>query len=150
MTGRAKSATYWGPAMSASQFAVYQFDVKMMVMREGEPLVFDSLAEAERYSQDKVVAEPRTGCRIFDSGGKTVGTFADASVYEKFHGQPAAMRSIWIGLANLLVGLILIGIDVWFGLRLILPFLIGFRFVWVAAVKLIDGVASLKREQNKK
>ncbi len=136
--------------MTDSQYAVFPFDVKTMMAREGQPLIFDSLAEAERYSKDKVAGNPDIGFQIRECNGKLVATVNDPALYERFHGQPAARRSIWIGLANLVAGLILIGIDVRFGLRLILPFLLGFRFVWVAAVKLIEGYSALKTEHNKK
>jgi len=47
---RARAASYWGPAMTESQYAVFHLDVKTMSMREGEdvPLIFDGLAAAER------------------------------------------------------------------------------------------------------
>jgi hypothetical protein len=143
---RARAATYWAPAMTESQYAVFHFDVKTMSMREGEdgPLIFDSLAGAERYSQDKIAARPGLGCRIYDRDGKIVGTFTDTRVYERFHGQPAAQRSLLVGVACFVAGVALISLDVWLGFRLIFGVFLGVRFLWVAAVKLIDGVTGLK------
>ena len=40
------------------------------------PLIFDSLADAERYSQDKI-AVAGVGCRIYDRDGKVIRTFTD-------------------------------------------------------------------------
>ena len=150
---RAGAATYWGPAMTESQYAVFHFDVKTMSMRAGEgaPLIFDSLADAERYSQEKSAATPGIGFRIHDRDGKVVGTFADTQVYERYHGQPAAKRTLLVGIACLVAGIGLISLDVWLGLRLILGVFLGVRFLWVAVVKLIDGISSLKRvEHNSK
>jgi hypothetical protein len=77
--------------MTDSQYAVFHFDVKTMSARDAEgrepspasdaPLIFDSLAEAERYSKDKIATTPGLGCRIYDRDGKILGTFADAQIY---------------------------------------------------------------------
>jgi hypothetical protein len=136
--------------MTDSQYAVFRFDVKTMAMREGDdvPLIFDSLAEAECFAHDTVAATPGLGCRICDRDGKAVGTFNNTEVYERFHGQPAAKRSLLVGSACLVAGIALVSLDVHFRLRLILPFFLGVRFLWVAGVKLIDGVTSLKREEH--
>jgi hypothetical protein len=133
--------------MTESQYAVFRFDVKTMPMRAGEdaPLMFNSLADAERYSQEKLAATPGLGFRIHDCAGKIVGTFADTQVYERFHGQPAARRGLLVGTTCLVAGVGLISLDVWLGLRLILGIFLGVRFLWVAAVKLIDGITGLKR-----
>jgi hypothetical protein len=140
-----KAATYWGPAMTKSQYAVFPFDVKTMMMREGEPIVFESQAEAERYCENLVAKEPGVGCRILDRDGKTVRTLHDAQVYDRFHGEPAAKRSLLTGIACLLIAVALIGLDWHFGLRLIFGVFLGVRFLWVAAVKLIDGFTGLQR-----
>lgn len=147
---RARAASYWGPAMTESQYAVFHFDVKTMSMREGAdaPLIFDGLAAAERYSQDKIAATPELGCRIYDRGGKIVRTYIDTQVYERFHGQPAAKSSLLAGMACLIAGVGLISLDVWLGFRLIFGVFLGVRFLWVAAVKLIDGVTGLKRVKH--
>jgi len=114
-------ATYWGPAMADSQCAVFQFDVKTMSMQGAEgPVIFDSLADAERYSEYQISATPGVGCRIYDRDGKIVGTFADTQVYESFHGRPAARRSLLAGTVYLVIGVGLIILDVRLGFRLIL------------------------------
>lgn len=97
--------------MTESQYAVFHFDVKSMVMLPGEPLIFDSLAEAERYCKAKIVAEPQVGCRVLDCDGKTVGTWNDSRVYEQFHGEPAARRRLLIGFVCLVTGVGLILLD---------------------------------------
>jgi hypothetical protein len=135
--------------MTDSQYAVFHFDVKTMCVRDAEPpLIFDSLTHAESYSQHKILANPGLGSRIYDRDGKIVGTFIDTQLYERFHGRPAAMRSLQVGIACLLAGVAFISLDVWFGLRLIFGVFLGARFLWVAGVKLIDGVTGL--EHNKK
>jgi hypothetical protein len=141
-----RSATYWGPAMAESQYAVFHFDVKTMAMREGDgdPLIFDSLLDAEVYAKDKIAVMPGLGCRIYDYAGKIVGTFNDARIYERFHGAPAAKRSLLVGTACLVAGVTLISLDVRFGFRLIFGVFLGVRFLWVAAMKLIDGVSGWK------
>lgn len=141
----ARSATYWGPAMTGSQYAVMRFEVKSMVMLPGEPLLFDSLAEAEQYSKTKIAADPKVGCRILDHAGRTVGTWNDTEVYEQFHGQPAAKRDLTAGSVCLVIGVGLILLDWYYGLRLILGVFLGIRFLWVAATKLIDGFTGLER-----
>ena len=110
---RKAKATYWGPAMTESQYAVFQFDVKTMSMGGSEtPLIFDSLSAAESYSREKMAALPGLGFRIYDRDGKIVQTFTDTQVYEKFHGQPAAKRSLLMGAIYLLIGVALIAVDV--------------------------------------
>jgi hypothetical protein len=147
---RTNAATYWGPAMTESQCAVFHFDVKTMSMLEADnvPVIFDNLADAERYSKSKIASTPGMGCRIHDRDGKIVGTFADTQVYERFHGPPAARRSLLVGIACLVAGVGFIGLDVWFRFRLIFGVFLGVRFLWVAGVKLIDGVTGLKRVEH--
>jgi hypothetical protein len=141
--------TYWGPAMTESQYAVFHFDVKSMCAQGPEsPLLFESLAEAERYSQEKIAAAPGLGCRIYDRDGRIVGTFADTQVYERFHGQPSAKPSLLVGSACLLAGVGFISLDVWYGLRLIFGVLLGVRFLWVAGVKLIDGASGVAHNRS--
>jgi len=118
-------------------------------MRGAEsPLIFNGLAHAERYSKETIAATPALGCRIYDRDGKIVGTFADAQVYERFHGQPAASRSLLIGIVCLFAGVASISLDMWMGFRLIFGVFLGVRLLWVAGVKLIDGVTGL--EHNRK
>jgi hypothetical protein len=134
---KAKRKTYWGPAMTDSQYAVFHFDVKTMCMRDAEaPLILDGLAQAERYSKDKVAASPGLGCRVYNRDGAIVRTFTNAEVYERFHGQPAAKRNVLVGIACLIAGVAFIGLDVWRGFSLIFGVFLGVRFLWVAAVKL--------------
>lgn len=138
--------------MMGSQYAVFHFDVKTMTARDAEgssSLMFDNLAEAERYSKEKIATTPGLGCRIIDRDGKILGTFADPQVYERFHGQPAAKRNLLVGMICLVAGVGLISLDVWMGYRLIIGILLGVRFVWVAAVKLIDGATALKQTTSK-
>jgi hypothetical protein len=150
---RTKAATYWGPPMTDSQRAVFHFDVKTMSTRDADgrespasntPLLFDSHADAERYSKEKIAATPGLGCRIYDRDGHILGTFNNAQVYERFHGQPSARRSLLVGTVLLVVGVGLISLDVWMGLRLIFGVFLGVRCLWVAAVKLIDGATGLR------
>ena len=144
--------------MTDSQCAVFHFDVKTMSARDADgcessasntPLIFDSRAAAERYSQNKIATTPGLGCRIYDREGKILATFADSQVYERFHGQPSAKRSLLVGMACLVVGVALISLDVWMGLRLILGVFLGVRFLYVAASNLIDGVAGWKHGASK-
>jgi hypothetical protein len=136
--------------MTESHYAVFHFDVKTMSMRAGEeaPLIFENLADAERYSQEKLAATPALGFRIHDCDGRIVRTFTDTQVYERFHGQPAARRSLLVGSACLVAGVGLISLDVWLGLRLIFGVFLGVRFLWVAAVKLIDGITGLREPEH--
>jgi hypothetical protein len=135
--------------MTESQYAIFHFDVKTMTMRDAAaPLIFDSLADAETYSQQKMAAAPGLGYRIYDRDGKIVRTFADPQVYDRFHGKPAAKRSLLMGIMWLAIGVGLISLDVWMGLRLIFGVFLGVRCLWVAGVKLIDGVAGW--EHNRK
>ena len=136
--------------MADSQCAVFHFDVKTMSMRAGEdaPLIFGSREEAERYALGTITANAGLGCRIYDCDGRIVGTFTDRRVYQRFHGQPAAKRSLLTGLACLIAGVGLISLDIWLGLRLILGVFLGVRFLWVAALKLIDGFTGLKRVEH--
>jgi len=143
-----KAATYWGPPMTDSQYAVLHFDVKTMSARDA-PLIFDSLAEAERYSKDKIATIQGLGCRIYDRDGKSLATFVDPQVYERFHGQPAAKRSLLVGMLCLVAGVGFISLDVWMGLRLIFGVLLGVRLLWAAAVNLIDGIGGFKRRVSK-
>lgn len=89
-------ATYWGPPMSASQYAVFRFDVKSMVMAQGEPLIFNTLPAAERYCRENIVATASLGCRILDHKGKPVRTFSDQQIYDKNHGRPPNGMSCWV------------------------------------------------------
>ena len=144
--------------MTDSQCAVFHFDVKTMSARDAEgrespasntPLIFETRAQAELYSEDKIATTPGLGCRIYDHDGKILATFANPQVYERLHGQPSARRSLLVGMVCLVVGVGLISLDVWMGLRLILGVLLGVRFLWVAASNLIDGVAGWEHSTGK-
>jgi hypothetical protein len=141
-------STYWGPAMSDSQYAVFRFDVKSMVMAEGGPRIFDTLADAERYCQENITSNTSLGCRILDHTGKTVRTFSDDQVYDKHHGRPAAKRNVWVGSALLIAGVSSVALDAWLGWRLVFGVLLGVRLLWAGCVKTIDGVAFLMRSRN--
>ena len=53
-----------------------------------------------------------------------------------------------MGTVCLVAGVGLISLDVWMGFRLILGVLLGVRFLWIAAIKLIDGATGLKHVQR--
>lgn len=135
--------TYWGPSMSETQYAVFRFDVKTMVMSGGDPLIFDSLPEAERWCQEHIQADSSLGCRILDHTGKTVRTFSDDQVYDRHHGRPAAKRNVMIGAVCLTAGIFSVGLDAWLGWRLVFGVILGVRFLWVGTVRTIDGVTFL-------
>jgi hypothetical protein len=140
--------TYWGPAMSESQYAVFRFDVKAMVMAEGEPLIFNTLPDAERYCQENIAGTPALGCRILDHSGKTVRTFSDQQMYDQHHGRPAAKRNVWLGSALLVAGASSVALDAWLGWRLVFGVLLGVRLLWAGSVKTIDGVTFLMRDRK--
>jgi hypothetical protein len=140
-------STYWGPAMSDSQYAVFRFDVKTMVMSEGAPLIFTALADAERFCQENIAANPAVGCRILDHAGKTVRTFSDVQIYDKHHGRPAAKRDVVLGVAFLIAGVGSVALDAWLGWRLVFGVLLGVRFLWVGCVKTMDGVVTLRESK---
>jgi hypothetical protein len=54
-----------------------------------------------------------------------------------------------VGMVCLVVGVGLISLDIWMGFRLIFGVLLGVRFLWAAAIKLIDGATALKRNISK-
>jgi hypothetical protein len=134
--------------MSDSQYAVFRFDVKTMVMAEGEPLIFNTLPDAERYCQENIAANPSLGCRILDHTGKTVRTFSDRQIYDKHHGRPAAKRNVRLGSALLVVGASSVALDAWLGWRLVFGVLLGVRLLWAGCVKTIDGVTFLMRDRQ--
>ena len=140
--------TYWGPAMSESQYAVFRFDVKTMVMADDAPLIFDSLPDAERHCRENIAATPALGYRILDHTGKTVRTFSDDQIFEKHHGRPAAKRNVLLGSALLVAGAGSVALDAWLGWRLVFGVLLGVRLLWAGTVKTIDGVTFLWRDQK--
>ena len=139
--------TYWGPAMSESQYAVFHFDVKTMVMGEGAPRIFPSLPDAEKHCQENIAANPAQGCRILDHTGKTVRTYSDDQLYDKHHGRPAAKRTLVFGIAFLIAGIGSVALDAWLGWRLVFGVLLGVRFLWVGCVKTIDGASALMSDR---
>jgi len=138
--------TYWGPAMSESQYAVFRFAVKSMVMADGTPLIFDTLADAERHCGENIAAMPALGCRILDHTGKTVRTFSDDQIYDQHHGRPAAKRNVVLGSAFLIAGVSSVALDAWLGWRLVFGVLLGVRLLWAGTVKTIDGASYLMRD----
>lgn len=73
--------------MTDSQFAVFHFDVKTMVMSGDTLMIFDNLADAERHCQSKIAATPALGCRIYNNQGSIVRTFSDDRLFAKHHGR---------------------------------------------------------------
>jgi hypothetical protein len=134
--------------MSDSQYAVFHFDVKTMVMADGALRIFDTFPDAERHCRDNIVARPALGCRILDHNGKTVRTFSDDQLYEKHHGRPAAKRNVLLGSALLVVGATSVALDAWLGWRLVFGVLLGVRFLWAGCVKTMDGVTFLMRDRE--
>jgi hypothetical protein len=85
-----------------------------MCLQDAEaPLILDGLAQAERYSKDKVAASAELGCHAYNRDGAIVETFTNTEVYERFHGQPAAKRNLWVDSACLVAGVAFISLDVW-------------------------------------
>jgi hypothetical protein len=140
-------STYWGPAMTESQYAVFHFDVKTMTMRGNDPIIFDGLTAAISYCEQKIVDIPALGCRIYGHDGNTVQTFSDDELYRKAHGRPAAKRNLIIGSACLLAGVGGVALDAWLEWRLTFGVLLGARFLWVGSVKLSEGIAGLMDER---
>ena len=138
--------TYWGPAMSGSQYAVFRFDVKTMVMADDTPLIFDSLPDAERHCRENIATTPKLGCRILDHSGKTVRTFSDDQVFDQHHGRPAAKRNVLLGSVLLVAGASSVALDAWLGWRLVFGVLLGVRLLWAGTVKTIDGASYLMRD----
>ena len=139
--------SYWGPSMSESQYAVFTFDVKTMVMASSTPQVFDSLDAADRHCREHRLADPAQGCRIYDHTGKIVQTFLNEEIYERYHGRPAAQRNVAIGSLCLIVGASGVALDAWLGWRLVFGVLLGVRFLWVGAVKISEGIGRLMDER---
>jgi hypothetical protein len=154
----AAKSSYWGPSLSPDQFAVFHFDVKTMSMRDAEgnfltsgndtPLIFATLPEAQDYCRRRTAEKPALGCRILDYQGKVVQSFSDAETYDRHHGRPAAKRNIAVGTACLIAGACSVALDAWFGWRLILGVLLGMRFMWVGASRLMDGIATWSAESQ--
>ena len=83
--------------MSDSQYAIFHFDVKSIVMVEGELLIFNSLPNAERHCQENINANPALGCRILDHNGKTVRTLSGNQVYDRItDGLPQSEMHCWV------------------------------------------------------
>ncbi len=132
--------------MSDSQYAVFRFDVKAMVMADDTPLIFDTLPDAERHCRENIAGTPALGCRILDHTGKTVRTFSDDQIYDQHHGRPAAKRNVVLGSALLIAGISSVALDAWLGWRLVFGVLLGVRLLWAGTVKTIDGVTFLMRK----
>ena len=133
--------------MLESQYAVFKFDVRTIVMAGEQPIIFESLPEAERYCRESIVAVTSIGCRILDYHGKTIGTFVDDKLYSKHHGQPAARRNLLLGVVFLIAGISSVGLDAYFGWRLVFGVLLGVRFLWAGCVKTIDGATALRSQK---
>ena len=134
--------------MSDSQYAVFRFDVKTIVMADDTPLIFDTLPDAERHCRENIAVTPALGCRILDHTGKTVRTFSDDQIYDKHHGRPAAKRNVVLGSALLIAGVSSVALDAWLGWRLVFGVLLGVRLLWAGTVKTIDGVTFLMRHDS--
>jgi hypothetical protein len=143
--------------MAPTRYALFHFDVKTMSMRDADgnflssandaPLIFDNLDEAKRYSEAKIAATPELGCRIYDYQGQAVQTLSNHQLYDRYHGLPAAKRSLVIGALCLLAGVAGVTLDAKLGWRLIFGVLLGVRFLWVGTVKLIDGFSAWSAER---
>ena len=129
--------------MTDSQFAVFHFDVKTMIMSGDAPMIFDCLADAEHHCQSKIAGTPALGCRIYNNDGVVVRTFSDDRLFAKHHGRPAAKRNVVIGSLCLIAGVGGVALDAWLEWRLTLGVLLGARFLWVGTVKVAEGVAAL-------
>lgn len=140
--------------MRESQCAVFHFDVQTMSMRDAQgnylssgndsPLIFNSLAEAQCYCEEKIAAAPALGCRIYDHQGQAIQSYSNDQVYDHYHGLPAAKRNVAFGTVCLLAGAGGVALDAWLDWRLTFGVLLGIRFLWVGAVKMIDGVTAWK------
>ena len=133
--------------MTESQSAVFLFDVKTMLMSDGAPQIFDSLPDAERYCEERILANPAQGFRIYDRGGKIIHTFSNEEVYEQHHGRPAAKRSVIVGSLCLIAGAASVALDAWLEWRLVFGVLLGVRLLWVGTVKFSEGVSALMDER---
>jgi len=129
--------------MTDSQFAVFHFDVKTMIMSGDAPMIFDCLPDAESHCKSKIADTPALGCRIYNDEGVIVRTFTDDRLFAKYHGRPAAERNVVIGTLCLMAGVCGVALDAWLEWRLTLGVLLGARFLWVGTVKFSEGIAGL-------
>jgi len=112
-----------------------------------QPLVFDSLSDAEKYCNDTIARIPSLGCRIHDHTGAIARTLSDQGTYKRHHGRPSAKRNLMIGAACLTAGVGGVALDAWLGWRLTFGVILGVRFLWVGSVRMMDGIAVLMDER---
>ena len=124
------------------------FDVKTMCLQDAEaPLILDGLAQAERYSKDKVAASPELGCHAYNRDGAIVETSPTRKFMSASTANPPPNGIFgWVARVWLLEW----RSSVWMcgGLQPYLWSISRSAILMDSAVKLIDGMAGL--EHNKK
>jgi len=139
-----RKPTEWTGLVHAGQFAVFLSDVATDIERSpdghylqpGEDstcLVFDSLAEAEAYSETKVEQIPNLRCDIYDHTGKSKPPLL--TYVNKIHLKAGSTRAKW-GWALVVASLPFFWIEHHWGNTLVIPLIIGMNLVF-AGLRLI-------------
>ena len=143
------SRTYWAGEIQPGQIALFHFDYKSGVMcaadggNSVQPARFATLAEAESYARSYVEANPRRGCRLYDSTGSVTGEFASATARALINPRRDAKRDLCVGLAGLVLIPVGFLFDRWMGWALFLGAALATKFTMVGIVKLSEGIGGL-------
>jgi len=135
--------------MQRGQIALFHFDYKSRVMCGADgrsaavPSLFADLPEAESYAQSYIEANPRRGCRMYDSTGKLVGELASEVARAAENPRRDAKRDLYIGLGGLLMIPLGFLVDRWVGWAIFLGMALGTKLTMLGIMKLSEGIAGL-------
>jgi hypothetical protein len=150
----------WVSLVSPGQYAVFFTDVATsapirhdgtLVNRAAEHfcLLFDSLAEAERYCRDAINRAPRLKCEVFDSEGRKnapVVVFVNARFEHKLDSEAKAQRLIRWGMISIVACLPFVMYAVWAGPEVVWwPMLLAINLFFLG-LRLMHWGSALKEE----
>lgn len=150
----------WTSIISPGQYAVFLTDVESSapVRADGRLaessadhfcLLFDSLAEADRYCNESVEKNPRLKCEVFDSEGRInapVAVFVNSAYEHMLDTEARARRLIVWGLVLSIAALPFFAYAFWAGASVVWwPILVGIN-LFFAGLRLVHWGHGAKEE----
>ena len=154
----ARKPSEWTGLVHAGQYAVFHSDIATDMektpdgkyMNPGEDsicLVFDSLAEAEAYSEAKVEAISNLRCDIYDHTGKSRPPML--TYVHKIHLHAPAKRAYW-GWALVAASLPLFWIEWYWNGTLVVPMVVGLNMVFAGLRVVYWGKGGTEKRKAKR
>jgi hypothetical protein len=146
---------HWTSTIQEGQYAAFlrDRDSSVPLTADGQfavlnsVTIFDSLPEARAWGEEICARHPRARCDIYDSEGLTndaVESIYNAAVRGDYVGPKPARRRLYLGLAAVCVGMLLIAWDIHRDLLFMWGYIVGLKMVLIGGAAATQGALMLR------